>query len=194
MILSAWSVLCAVLLVACLASFRWGMLKFFSQPAGLTTGMKVISVCGAVFAILHLAAILLAPAIPANRGATGGFLYVLALGLFWWAIRANSPRPLSAAFSPDSPQHLVERGPYRWMRHPFYCSYLLTWLAGVIASGMIWLIPTVVVMLAIYVRAARMEEEKFTHSPLASKYERYRAHTGLLLPNPIKLVTARRWS
>ena len=192
MILSRWSLLSGGLLLACLASFRWGMVKFFSQPAGSTIGMRAISICGAGFAILHLAAILLGPVIPASRGLAAALLYVCALGLFWWAIRANSPRPLSAAFSPDSPQHLVERGPYRLMRHPFYCSYLLTWGAGIVATGMIWLVPTLAVMLGIYLRAAKIEEGKFTRSPLASSYERYRSRTGLLFPNPLKLVMLRR--
>jgi protein-S-isoprenylcysteine O-methyltransferase Ste14 len=47
------------------------------------------------------------------------------------------------------------------------------------------------VMLAIYVRAARMEEQKFARSPLAAAYERYRSQTGMLLPNPAKLFRAR---
>src|SRR5579872_5802170 len=122
MIVSIWSLLCAALLVICLGSFRWGMIKFFSQPAGSTTGMKVISLCGAGFALLHLAAILLSPGILPAWGMAAALMYLCALGLFWWAISANTPRPLSAAFSPDSPEHLVDRGPYRLMRHPFYCS------------------------------------------------------------------------
>jgi protein-S-isoprenylcysteine O-methyltransferase Ste14 len=94
---------------------------------------------------------------------------------------------------PEAPlcAHLVEGGPYRLLRHPFYCSYLLAWTAGIAATGRWWLIPTVLVMLAIYVRAARMEEDKFTRSPLAAAYERYRSQTGMLLPNPAKLFRAR---
>jgi len=33
-----------------------------------------------------------------------------------------------------------------------------------------------------------MEEQKFSRSPLASAYERYRSHTGLFFPNPVKLL------
>jgi hypothetical protein len=42
-------------------------------------------------------------------------------------------------------------------------------------------------MLAIYVRAARREEEKFARGPLAAAYERYRSQTGMLLPKPAEL-------
>jgi protein-S-isoprenylcysteine O-methyltransferase Ste14 len=192
MSLSVSSILLAALLIACLGSFRWGMLKFFSQPAGATTGMKVISICGAASALLHLAAIVLTPAIPASQALAGALVYLCALGLFWWAISTNSRRPLSAAFSPDSPEHLVERGPYRLIRHPFYCSYLLAWGAGIVATGRLWLIPTFAVMLLIYLRAARLEEAKFTRSELAGRYARYRSRTGQLFPNPWKMILVRR--
>jgi len=47
------------------------------------------------------------------------------------------------------------------------------------------------VMLVIYVWAAVVEEAKFARSPLASAYERYRSHTGLFFPNPVKLLARR---
>src|SRR5579864_7160379 len=192
MALSGWQWLTASLLLSCLVSFAWGMRKFFVQPSGTTAGMKLISTCGVLFAALHLVAILLPGSVTAERGWLGTLLYVWSLGLFWWAIRANSAARLSAAFSPDVPVHLVENGPYRFIRHPFYCSYVLAWSAGTIATARWWLLPTVVAMVAIYLRAATIEEEKFSRSSLAAEYQRYRARTALLVPNPMKLLLARR--
>ena len=176
----------AALLAGCLASFGWAMRRFFVQPAGLTAGMQVIKICGIAFGILHLAAIVATPRIAAVRGINGAALYFCALGLFWWAIRTSLRHPLSAAFSPDLPKHLVARGPYKIIRHPLYCSYLLCWLAGWVATGRLWLAPTIAAMLVIYLRAAAEEERKFTLSPLADAYARYRARTGLFFPNPMK--------
>ena len=48
------------------------------------------------------------------------------------------------------------------------------------------------VMFVIYVLAAAEEEQKFTRSPLAEAYGRYRARTGLFFPNPIKLYSIGR--
>jgi protein-S-isoprenylcysteine O-methyltransferase Ste14 len=48
----------------------------------------------------------------------------------------------------------------------------------------------VAVMLGIYLRAARQEEEKFLRSPLADEYRRYRSSTGLLFPAIGKLLEA----
>jgi protein-S-isoprenylcysteine O-methyltransferase Ste14 len=192
MALSASQWLSATLLLSCLASFAWGMRKFFVQPSGTTAGMKVISGCGMVFAALHFVAIFLPSSITAERGWVATLLYLWSLGLFWWAIRTNSATRLSAAFSPDVPAHLVEDGPYRFIRHPFYCSYVLAWSAGTVATARWWLLPTVAVMVIIYWRAATIEEEKFSRSSLAAEYQRYRQHTALLVPNPMKLLLARR--
>lgn len=181
-----WQWISFALLSGCLASFGWAMRRFFVQPAGLTTGMQVIKACGVAFGILHLTAIAVTPGINAIRGVNGIVLYLCALALFWWAIQVSLRQPLSAAFSPDLPSHLVAQGPYRLIRHPLYCSYLLCWVAGWAATGRLWLGPTVAVMLIIYVRAATEEEKKFTRSPLAEAYQRYRARTGLFLPNPLK--------
>jgi len=192
MTLSGWQWASALLLLACLASFVWGMRKFFVQPAGNTTGMRIIGALGLLFGALHFMAIFLTNSITGQRGSLAAFLYLCSLGLFWWAIRTNSSARLSAAFSPDVPVHLVESGPYRFMRHPFYCSYLLAWLAGTIATARWWLLPTVAVMVIIYWKAARGEEEKFSRSSLAAEYQKYRERTACLLPNPMKLLLARR--
>jgi len=192
---SGWQWISASLLLACLASFGWAMQKFFVQPAGLTLGMRTIKACGIVFAILHLAAIVATPGIARGQGAGGAVLYLAALVLFWWAINTSLRHPLSAVFSPDLPTHLVANGPYRMIRHPLYCSYLMCWLAGWVATGRIWLAPTVLVMLVIYVVAATEEEKKFMRSSLAEPYQQYRARTGLLFPNPFKLHSSgkRSW-
>jgi protein-S-isoprenylcysteine O-methyltransferase Ste14 len=188
-----YQIILASLLGACLASFGWGMRSFFVQPSGYTSGMKVIAACGYAFAALHLAAILLARGVSWERFWLAVFIYAAALGLYWWAVATNRSRRLSAAFSNDLPTHLVEDGPYRLVRHPFYCSYLLAWSAGVIGSGRLWLLATVAVMLGIYLRAAYVEERKFARCVLASEYEAFRRRTGLLIPNPWKMLTARHW-
>lgn len=192
MVLAVWQSIAALLLLACLGSFAWAMRCFFVQPSGTTAGMKLITACGAVFSALHLIGIVLPGGVTAGRGSVAALLYIGSLGLFWWAIRTHAGQRLSAAFSSDSPEHLVENGPYRFIRHPFYCSYLLTWCTGVIATGRLWLAPTVAIMAAIYWRAARIEEAKFSRSPLAEEYQRYRERTAWFFPNPRKLILAWR--
>lgn len=192
MSLSSWQWISAALLIGCLASFGWAMKKFFVQPAGLTAGMKLIKTCGIVFGSLHLVTILATRGIGTLQGVSGAILYFCSLGLFWWAIQTSLSQPLSAAFSPDLPAHLVARGPYRIVRHPLYCSYLMCWLAGWVTTGRLWLAPTVGVMLVLYILAAASEEKKFMRSDLSAAYQEYRARTGLFFPNPLKLYSSER--
>ena len=184
---SVWQFTCAILLLACLGSFIWGMRRFFIQPAGSTTGMQITKTCGLLFSVLHFAMIALQGNAHSGRGLLATLLYCASLVLFWWAVYANREKPLSAVFSPDLPMHFVSHGPYTWIRHPFYTSYLLTWLAGVVATGDPWLLSTVFVMVTIYWKAAILEERKFFQSALASLYVAYRSRTGLFAPSMVSL-------
>jgi protein-S-isoprenylcysteine O-methyltransferase Ste14 len=184
---SLYQVLALTGLGACLFSFGWGARAFFVQPHGATAGMRAIIACSGLFGLLHACAILLARDMAPGRTLAAVALYSASLGLFWWAIQTNRRRPLSAVLSPDPPVHLVQDGPYQYVRHPFYCSYMLTWVAGLVATFQLWLLPTVLIMLGIYLRAATMEERKFAGSSFAAAYEEYQRRTGRLAPNPFKL-------
>jgi protein-S-isoprenylcysteine O-methyltransferase Ste14 len=180
---SVWQITCAMLLLACLSSFVWGMRRFFIQPAGPTTGMQITKICGLFFSVLHFVLIVSESVIRPAQALLATMLYVASLVLFWWAVSTNRGKPLSAVFSPDLPMHFVSHGPYAWVRHPFYTSYLLTWLAGVVATGHLWLLFTVLVMVTIYWRAALLEEKKFFQTALASLYAAYKSRTGLFAPS-----------
>jgi protein-S-isoprenylcysteine O-methyltransferase Ste14 len=168
------------------------MRRFFTKPAGMTPGMALIQFCGIVFGLLHLASLLLPGATTVEGVSAAVLLYAGSLMLFWWAFQTNRRTPLSAAFSPDVPMQLVQNGPYQFIRHPFYASYLMTWLAGPIASGRPSLLATTILMGSIYYVAARSEEKKFENSPLAQEYRRYKLRTGLFAPNVLKITNAAR--
>ena len=184
--------LIAALMATCLGSFVWGMRVFFVQPAGYTRGMKFITISSGICAIIQLWAIISSRYVPVKWTLVATIIYLGSLSLYWWTISVNRKTPLSAAFSPDLPTHLVQRGPYRVIRHPFYASYLLAWAAAVPASADWRVLATVVFMIGVYVSAARAEERKFSHSTLAGAYHDYRSRTGLLVPNPLKLLSSGR--
>jgi protein-S-isoprenylcysteine O-methyltransferase Ste14 len=181
------------LCLLCFGSFAWGMRKFFLQPSGYTVGMKVTTSIGLLFAAGNFISLIL-PAAAGQHFIFGSLFYLASLSLFWWAIRTNYRKPLSAVFSSDQPAHLVKDGPYRIVRHPFYASYMLSWIAGPVASGYLWLWIAVIVMLVLYIRAAHFEERKFSSSPLAGEYDLYRTRTGLMAPNPLKLALSTKRS
>ena len=168
---------------ACFASFIWAMSGgFFRVVERTPRGTVLIQVAGALFLVAHAAALIRPGGVHGPAGIVGLGFYLASLLLFWACIRANRRRPLSLAFSADLPEHLTTYGPYRYVRHPFYTSYSLAWIAGVVASEQWWLAVSVLVMGVIYRRAAEVEERKFLASPLAAEYERYRRSTGMFLP------------
>ena len=42
----------------------------------------------------------------------------------------------------DAPEHIVTEGAYALVRHPFYTSYLLTLVGGVLAAPHLWTVVT----------------------------------------------------
>jgi protein-S-isoprenylcysteine O-methyltransferase Ste14 len=143
-------------------------------------GLRVIQFVGGICLLAHLY-ILLTASISPIWGIVGGFGYLLAYSLFWRAIRVNRSSPLTHAFTPDAPRHLVRGGPYRFIRHPFYAAYSLGWMAGVVGTQSLALLPTLG-MLVIYYLAARAEEQKFMASPFREQYLEYQRSTGMFLP------------
>lgn len=101
---------------------------------------------------------------------------------FTWAVRSIRPRQLTAAFSPDAPTELLQRGAFGAVRNPFYLAYMLAFAVPAVATWS-WqgLVPAAW-MAAIYLRAVMVEERKFLAGPLADEYRRYCARTGRFLP------------
>ncbi len=163
------------------ASLSWGVRRHFVVTGGVAPGMRLITCLTlSSFAWFVWARVAQAAADRAAHplaDASGLAVLSLDMALFWWAVRTTRARRLTLAFSADQPCFLHESGPYAWVRHPFYVSYVLFWVATALLCHRWahWLVPAA--MAAVYVRAARMEEAKFAASHLAADYERYRSRT-----------------
>jgi protein-S-isoprenylcysteine O-methyltransferase Ste14 len=167
-----------------LLAFARAITRHFARPEGLPPVMRVITVLGWLFAMGLLALHALAQEWVPWRVSVGLLLCALSAWLFRAALRANQIQPLSVAGSRDQPQHLNQRGPYGRIRHPFYASYLYTWLGAGMISPHLWALIPAVVMGGLYWHCARAEERKFLNSPLAEPYRAYRRRAGLFWPRP----------
>jgi protein-S-isoprenylcysteine O-methyltransferase Ste14 len=153
-------------------SFRAG-----SHDRG-TTGMMYTA-----FALVVLALIVPLPGprfSPAVRTA-GAIIAVAALVFRVWAMRCLGPfytRTLQVADG----QRVVERGPYRWVRHPGYLSSLLIWPGAAVASGSVAGFAAAVLLLGFgYGRRIRVEE-RMLHERLGEDYAGYCRRTKRLMP------------
>jgi protein-S-isoprenylcysteine O-methyltransferase Ste14 len=82
----------------------------------------------------------------------------------------------------DAPANIVTYGAYRWIRHPFYTSFLLAFLAAVALHPD----PVTLAGLAYGIVAlsltARREERRLAASAFGAEYRQYLARTGRFLP------------
>lgn len=132
-------------------------------------------------AIAYVTAILFgAPS--ATLATVGAVFYFCALFLFLWAAIHTRSRKLSLAYSTDEPTFLLTSGPWRYVRHPFYTAYLLSYVAGTFASANPWTLGILAGMVAIYSRCAWFEERKLALANIATEWADWRENTGMFIP------------
>lgn len=158
---------------------------FFRRPAsGSGRRMRTHQAVAIAVGLAHLGALVASHNQSPPRAMVAIALYLCGLALFLWAQDAVKRRPLHLAFSDGPPDSLVESGPYRYIRHPFYTAYVVVWFAGVVATANLWLMASALWMTMRYAVAATEEELAYEHTAFASHYRRYRASTGMFLPRP----------
>jgi protein-S-isoprenylcysteine O-methyltransferase Ste14 len=85
-------------------------------------------------------------------------------------------------FSRDEPRFVHASGPYRYVRHPFYASYLLAYGATALLLPGLTTLGLLGAMTVYYAWAAAREERKFAASGVAAEYQDYRRRTGRFVP------------
>jgi protein-S-isoprenylcysteine O-methyltransferase Ste14 len=180
--LDIWKVVTFLLFLATFASFTWAIPAFFRQLHDQPLGLRLIKYVGAAMLALSCVVHLTSQDVPTAARLAGAGLFILALALFWAAIQVHRRHPPYLAFSPFAPEHIVETGPYRLIRHPFYAAYALGWIANLTISASPILIVPLICMGALYVSAARLEERQFLNSPLSQQYWVYMSRTRMFIP------------
>lgn len=170
--------------VACFLAFSWGMFRHFRCVGPMPVGMRLIGAVSFVAMTVFTWSVLAVPL--SSVWPAAPVLSVAALALFGWAVATTRDTEFAVAFAHAQPPVLVTTGPFRYVRHPFYTSYLLFWLATGVAtaSGISWIGPAI--LLGCYIIAAREEEHLISHGRLGAEYAGYASRTGILLPRLIK--------
>ncbi len=170
------------LAVFCFWSFGWTVNGvFIPSSSSQKMGYRLLKL-GNVFTWLSSIVIWYYSSNPnSEKWIFGSIMLILDLVLFMCAKRVATKK-LTLAFSNDSPKFILQEGPYRYIRHPFYTSYLFCYLivAAVLNHWVLWI--NFSCMLAIYLWAALREEQKFKNSPLKGEYLLYRKKAGLFYP------------
>ena len=163
------------------------------QAFRLRRGVAHASALGEVlFRLLFFIAILLLPlgasvapgaVIPGGVGAfvIGAVAGWLGLLLRWWCFVALG-RYFTVVLKTTSDQVVVERGPYRFLRHPSYSGLLLALLGcGVMLGNWAATLTAFAVLLAAVVYRIRIEERALIAS-LGDSYRVFAKHRARLVP------------
>lgn len=168
------------------------MQDFFLDSRVNNPRIRALQDVGVAFAVIHFGGILTLGSAGPKWAAAGIVMYVLATLLFLGALeaarRVQLPRTL---VDEPMPKVLIATGPFAVMRHPFYLSYALAWLAAPIATHGPVITISGLLAVAVYVIAAR-REERLLAIHFGDAYREYRSKAGGLLPSLPALVRSFR--
>lgn len=172
-----------IFLTSCFLSFSWAVFKVFdNQEVVMPKKMRLLSGLSSLFFIWQLLS--LYKNYPENFLilTLGVAMLSISFGLFWWAIPYAKNAKLSLAFTKASSKEILVEGPYHYVRHPFYTSYLLFWLGGVLVTQNYWLLISVTVMGWFYAKAINSEEKNLLNGDMGASYQNYMLKTGAVFP------------
>lgn len=82
----------------------------------------------------------------------------------------------------DAPSQIVTWGPYKYVRHPFYTSFLLAFIAVVLAFPHPLMLACLLYSLIALSVTARREERRLINSEFGDEYRQYMTASGRFLP------------
>ncbi len=122
---------------------------------------------------------------------TAGTLVVVAAIAMMVATMATNRVPLALWHQDgdqNAPRQIVTFGPYRFVRHPFYVSFILLTIGAALATRDMITMAAFPLGLLSLDWTVRNEETKLLASPLGEEYGAYRARTGRFFPRLRELV------
>ena len=124
--------------------------------------------------------------LPFGRLPKGFAAIGLGMQLAGLAVRAASMRSLGSFYSRtlrvEQEQHVVNTGPYQWVRHPGYAGSLLVWIGFALASRSLPAVVLVGGLFSAVYRRRILAEELLLRRDLPG-YVTYSEHTDRLVPH-----------
>jgi protein-S-isoprenylcysteine O-methyltransferase Ste14 len=122
--------------------------------------------------------------VPPWNAVAGGVLMAGAIVLYEWGRHTIWNRGFHIAWTGEAPDALCEDGPYRFIRHPLYTSYIVAFAAQLAALPSLWTVAIFLFNAGLYIHAAFDDERSLAKSALAAAYTEYKPRTGMFLPRP----------
>ncbi len=111
---------------------------------------------------------------------SGAVFSVLSVALLLWTLPALG-RNLTDTVVTRKEHTLVTRGPYRWIRHPFYVAMALVTIGSALIAANWFMLAAGAVVFALLALRSRVEEEQLA-ARFGDVYREYQKRTGRFLP------------
>jgi protein-S-isoprenylcysteine O-methyltransferase Ste14 len=175
-------ILLLIIEIIAFSSYIWALTSWLKKVKQTSTWeLNFIKYGGLVFTIAHISAAIFWQLPGLNQVYVGVAFFLLGLIVFWSAVSVFE-NPPAVAFAEIIITNLKTTGPYRFVRHPIYTSYILAWLGGSIATNCWWLLISLVCMTFLYNRAAIQEEKQWLSGKDSEEYKIFMKSRGRFLP------------
>jgi protein-S-isoprenylcysteine O-methyltransferase Ste14 len=111
---------------------------------------------------------------------SGGAFGVAGVLLMYWTL-ANLGKNLTDTVSTRRDATLITRGPYRWVRHPFYVTAALLMLAAALLSANLLVAGAGATVIALLILRTPKEEQRLIDK-FGDDYRQYMARTARFFP------------
>jgi protein-S-isoprenylcysteine O-methyltransferase Ste14 len=163
-------------------SYIWALTSWLKKvKQTVTWELNFIKYGGLIFTISHLLIAAIYPLPDPLFVYLGIGLLLFGLIIFWLSVRVFETPP-AVAFAEIITTELKTTGPYKYIRHPIYTSYMFAWIGGAIATNCWWLIISFIAMGYLYNRAAIQEEKMWLLSKDSNAYKSFMISRGRFLP------------
>lgn len=112
----------------------------------------------------------------------GAILALGSLSLYEWTRRTVVDRNFFAGLSGEVPGALCDSGPYGFVRHPFYLSYMVAFLGVALAFPSLIVIGVCLLNIGLFVYMALDDERVLLASAMGADYQLYKMRVGMFLP------------
>jgi protein-S-isoprenylcysteine O-methyltransferase Ste14 len=175
-----WTLLMAVWLVMWFGAKRAKKRETFGERAGylmlVLLGSWLLFWTGPRSEWLHTTVL------PSDPTAWASGLAITALGvaIAIWA-RISLGANWSGTVTVKTDHELVQKGPYRWIRHPIYTGILVAMVGTAMIRGQVaGFVGMGMVLAGFYIKARR--EERFLSREFGASFEEHTKRTGMFLP------------
>jgi protein-S-isoprenylcysteine O-methyltransferase Ste14 len=178
---SILQILLSVVMALAFVYFLFAAIRTFVLPNSLDRASQLSQlsfISGAVVALSSASAV----TVEVGNAIAAVALMLVAVGLYEWARSTIRGRKFHIIYSDRVPEALCTDGPYRYIRHPLYASYIMAFVAVFILRPTPLAALVLALNLVFFTYGAVRDERAIEAGPFAADYAAYKARVGRFFP------------